>query len=284
MRTPRLGAALAATLVLPFTIAAAQSAATLSPQARQYVSVGDSRHRAHERHDHRWHRGRAQGGADHRHPRRAHRRRRRRENGEGAGRSADDRSRRPHGDSGDRRNARPPLLHGGGRSRGADVVHRATPLSRQRRHDDPHHRRPRAVRGDQYTKQAIEAGRVPGPRVHLTAPYITGGNAGSAGSMAEITTPEAARRFVAYWAQEGATWIKAYTDIRRAELGAAIDEAHKRGIKVTGHLCSVSFQEAVELGHRQSRARHAHQHRFRSSESSRTSARRTAARASAWRA
>lgn len=98
------------------------------------------------------------------------------------------------------------------------------------------------------TKEAIEAGRVPGPRVHLTAPYITGGNGGSAGSMAEITSPEAARRFVAYWAQEGATWIKAYTDIRRAELGAAIDEAHKRGMKVTGHLCSVSFKEAVELG------------------------------------
>jgi imidazolonepropionase-like amidohydrolase len=66
--------------------------------------------------------------------------------------------------------------------------------------------------------------------------------------MAEITSPEAARRFVAYWSQEGATWIKAYTDIRRADLKAAIDEAHKRGMKVTGHLCSVSFREAVELG------------------------------------
>lgn len=98
------------------------------------------------------------------------------------------------------------------------------------------------------TKEAIDGGKIPGPRVHLTAPYITGGQGGSAGSMAEITSPEAARRFVAYWAQEGATWIKAYTDIRRAELKAAIDEAHKRGIKVTGHLCSVSFREAVELG------------------------------------
>jgi imidazolonepropionase-like amidohydrolase len=98
------------------------------------------------------------------------------------------------------------------------------------------------------TKEAIDAGRVPGPRVHLTAPYITGGSGGTAGSMAEITSPEAARRFVAYWAQEGATWIKAYTDIRRAELRAAVDEAHKRGMKVTGHICSVSFREAVELG------------------------------------
>lgn len=98
------------------------------------------------------------------------------------------------------------------------------------------------------TKAAIDAGRVPGPRVHLTAPYITGGTGGGAGSMASINSPDAARRFVAYWAAEGMTWIKAYTDISRADLAAAIDEAHKRGMKATGHLCSVSFREAVELG------------------------------------
>lgn len=98
------------------------------------------------------------------------------------------------------------------------------------------------------TRDAIDGGRIPGPRVHLTAPYITGGPEGTAGSMAQVNSPEAARRFVAYWAQEGATWIKAYTDIRAEDLKAAIDEAHKRGIKVTGHLCSVSFREAVALG------------------------------------
>src|SRR5881409_1573404 len=95
-------------------------------------------------------------------------------------------------------------------------------------------------------KDAIDHGLSPGPRIHLTAPYITGERGG--GAMAILNSPEAARRFVDYWAAEGATWIKAYTDIRRAELGAAIQEAHKRGIKVTGHLCSVSFQEAVALG------------------------------------
>src|SRR5437588_2288794 len=95
-------------------------------------------------------------------------------------------------------------------------------------------------------KDQIDHGFTPGPRIHITAPYITGPEGG--GSMAVLASPEAAQRFVAYWAAEGATWIKAYTDIRRAELGAAIAEAHKRGIKVTGHLCSVSFQEAVALG------------------------------------
>jgi imidazolonepropionase-like amidohydrolase len=95
-------------------------------------------------------------------------------------------------------------------------------------------------------KAAIEKGRIPGPRIHITAPYITGGE--GATSMTLLDTPEEAKRFVAYWAQEGATWLKAYTNIRSAELKAAIDEAHRQGIKVTGHLCSISFTEAVALG------------------------------------
>jgi hypothetical protein len=37
-------------------------------------------------------------------------------------------------------------------------------------------------------------------------------------------------------------------NITRAELKAAIDEAHKLGLKVTGHLCSVTYPEAAELG------------------------------------
>src|SRR5881296_482264 len=95
-------------------------------------------------------------------------------------------------------------------------------------------------------KDQVDRGFSPGPRIHITAPYITGPQGG--GAMAILNSPAAAQRFVAYWAAEGAIWVKAYTDIRRAELGAAIQEAHKRGIKVTGHLCSVSFQEAVALG------------------------------------
>ncbi|CAN5707756.1 amidohydrolase family protein [soil metagenome] len=94
-------------------------------------------------------------------------------------------------------------------------------------------------------KRAIEDGRTPGPRMHITGPYITGPGGGY---MTEVATPEDARRVVAYWAEEGATWFKAYTRISRAELQAAIEEAHRRGLKFTGHLCSVSFREAVALG------------------------------------
>ena len=96
-------------------------------------------------------------------------------------------------------------------------------------------------------KRAIKQGEVPGPRMHITGPYITGTGASWTG-MYQLSGPDDARRVVAYWAEEGATWIKAYTLISREELGAAIDEAHKRGLKVTGHLCSVTFSEAVALG------------------------------------
>jgi len=95
-------------------------------------------------------------------------------------------------------------------------------------------------------KAAIEAGEEPGPRIHVTGPYLTG--VGGAGYMTQVGTPEDARRVVDYWAEEGATWFKAYTLISPEELGAVVEAAHERGLKVTGHLCSVSFTEAVELG------------------------------------
>ena len=95
-------------------------------------------------------------------------------------------------------------------------------------------------------KRQIDAGQTPGPRIFVTTPYLTG--PGGGGSMAIAESPDEARRFVSYWAEEGASWIKFYTSISRAAMGAAIDEAHKHGMKATGHLCSVTFSEAVELG------------------------------------
>jgi imidazolonepropionase-like amidohydrolase len=95
-------------------------------------------------------------------------------------------------------------------------------------------------------KRAIADGRTPGPRMHVTGPYLTGAGAGS--GMHALEDAETARRVVAYWAEEGATWLKFYTQISRAAMKAAIDEAHRHGVKATGHLCSVGFREAVALG------------------------------------
>jgi imidazolonepropionase-like amidohydrolase len=96
-------------------------------------------------------------------------------------------------------------------------------------------------------KQLTDSLRIVGPTIVVTGPYLQGGGPGP-GAMHPLSGSEDARRMVRYWADEGVTWFKAYTQISRADLGAAIDEAHKRGVKVTAHLCSVGFREAVALG------------------------------------
>lgn len=95
-------------------------------------------------------------------------------------------------------------------------------------------------------KREIDAGRVVGPTMFTTGPYLTGEQGSQ--TMTRLEGPEQARRVVRYWAEEGVSWFKAYTWISRAELGAAIEEAHANGVKVTAHLCSVGYREAVELG------------------------------------
>ncbi|HEX9120676.1 MAG TPA: amidohydrolase family protein, partial [Terriglobales bacterium] len=104
---------------------------------------------------------------------------------------------------------------------------------------------------DAYTdlsiKRDIDAGRAPGPKMFPTGPYLEGAGAYTA-QMHELKDADDARRTVAYWAEEGANNFKAYMHITRAELSAAIEEAHKRGLKVTGHLCSIGFHEAAALG------------------------------------
>jgi enamidase len=95
-------------------------------------------------------------------------------------------------------------------------------------------------------KREIEAGNAVGPTIFATGPYLTGEQGSQ--TMTRLEGPEQARRVVRYWAEEGVSWFKAYTWISRAELGAAIEEAHRNGVKVTAHLCSVGYREAVALG------------------------------------
>jgi imidazolonepropionase-like amidohydrolase len=101
--------------------------------------------------------------------------------------------------------------------------------------------------GDINLKAAIEAGRTIGPDLDVTSPYIEGPGLPLL-VMPNISDPERAARFVDYWADAGATSFKAYMFIRREPLRRAIDAAHRRGLKVTGHLCAVSYREAADLG------------------------------------
>lgn len=92
----------------------------------------------------------------------------------------------------------------------------------------------------------VASGQKPGPEIDATAPYLNGPNGFI--QMRTLKDPEDARKQVSYWTDEGATSLKTYMQITRGELAAAINEAHRRGIKVTGHLCSVTYAEAAGLG------------------------------------
>src|SRR6266436_159374 len=95
-------------------------------------------------------------------------------------------------------------------------------------------------------KRRIDANLMPGPSIDATAPYLEGAPTVFA-QMHELTGPDDAKRMVNYWAAEGMTSYKAYMNITREELGAAIQEAHAHKLKLTGHLCSITWPEAVLL-------------------------------------
>jgi imidazolonepropionase-like amidohydrolase len=96
-------------------------------------------------------------------------------------------------------------------------------------------------------KKRIDSGLMPGPKMHVTGPYLEG--AGSwAPQLHQLSGPDEAVKTVNFWLDQGVDNFKAYMFITRAELGAAIQAAHKRGAKVTGHLCAVNFREAADLG------------------------------------
>ena len=96
-------------------------------------------------------------------------------------------------------------------------------------------------------KKLIDSGRMIGPKMHITGPYLEGKGSFTP-VMHTLVDANDARRLVNYWADQGATSFKAYMNITRDELRAAVEEAHKRGLKVTGHICSIGFKEAAEIG------------------------------------
>jgi len=96
-------------------------------------------------------------------------------------------------------------------------------------------------------KRDVDRGLVPGPKIWLTGPYLEG-DVPWTEQMHRLHGTAEFRRTVDYWADQGMTSFKLYNFMTREELGAAVDEAHKRGLKITGHLCSVGFTEAARLG------------------------------------
>src|SRR5438270_64509 len=100
---------------------------------------------------------------------------------------------------------------------------------------------------DLQLKRDIDDGKMAGPKIHVTGPYLEGPGA-FALQMHQLKDAEDARGMVEFWIAQGVTSFKAYMNITPEELGAAVKAAHAHGIKVTGHLCSIGFREAAALG------------------------------------
>ncbi|HWX56812.1 MAG TPA: amidohydrolase family protein [Verrucomicrobiae bacterium] len=96
-------------------------------------------------------------------------------------------------------------------------------------------------------KKNINAGKTPGPKINATGPYLEGEGLPLV-QVHALTGPDDTRRTVDYWAAEGVDSFKVYNFITREELKAVIETAHKHHLTVTGHLCSIGFREAAELG------------------------------------
>lgn len=101
--------------------------------------------------------------------------------------------------------------------------------------------------GEIDVKKSIDAGTRAGPFIDATAPYLEGPGLNLA-QVHELTGPDDAKKLIEYWSGIGATSLKAYMHITREELKTSLDEGHRRGMKLTGHLCSVTYREAANLG------------------------------------
>jgi imidazolonepropionase-like amidohydrolase len=98
-------------------------------------------------------------------------------------------------------------------------------------------------------RHRIDRGEQIGARILSSGPYF--GTARPGWNNA-IETPEQVRKEVDQWAERGVKGFKA-KGIRPPQLAALIDEAHKYGLTVTGHLDSgfresVNPRDAIEMG------------------------------------
>ena len=93
----------------------------------------------------------------------------------------------------------------------------------------------------------INAGKIPGPDIDVTGPYIERSGI-PIPEILFIKTPEEAASEVKYWISMGCTSFKAYMDITQADLAKVVKLAHQNKMKVTGHLCSITYREAAEIG------------------------------------
>ena len=96
-------------------------------------------------------------------------------------------------------------------------------------------------------KQWINQGKIPGPKMDVTSPHMDREGL----PIVEFFTfenKEQAKNQVEFYADMGVTSIKVYNFINREDLKVIVEAAHERNMKVTGHLCSITYREAADIG------------------------------------
>lgn len=93
----------------------------------------------------------------------------------------------------------------------------------------------------------IKEGKIPGPKIDVTSPHMDREGVAIM-EMFNFDTPEEAKKHVEVYAELGITSIKVYNFITKEDLKIIVDAAHAYNMKVTGHLCSITYREAAEIG------------------------------------
>jgi imidazolonepropionase-like amidohydrolase len=96
-------------------------------------------------------------------------------------------------------------------------------------------------------RDQIKEGKMAGPDIDVTGPYIERA-AFPIPEILFIKSPRDAAKQVKYWIDNGCTSFKVYMDITKADLTEVVKLAHQNNIKVTGHLCSITYREAADIG------------------------------------
>lgn len=95
-------------------------------------------------------------------------------------------------------------------------------------------------------KNLIDQGRALGPTIDVSTPHVE--RMGFIPQVQSLYGDEDIEAWLNYWFNKGITSVKVYNHITKEDLKKIIEVAHKRNIKVTGHLCSITYREAAELG------------------------------------
>lgn len=96
-------------------------------------------------------------------------------------------------------------------------------------------------------KRMIAEGKLTGPEMDVTAPYIERKGFDIPSLNVIKDTAEAAASVI-FWSAKGCTSFKMYMHATKADLATVLREAHQRGLKVTGHIGTITYREAAQLG------------------------------------